>query len=72
MLPFSVLAAPIVADVPGKKYTLQALAPSFNTIFAAAALTNVVSTRKINWPLEFPRPLSVSVPVRSTAEVGKV
>lgn len=66
------LFAPMAAEVPSTKNTLQACAPPTSKTLLPAALLKVVLIWKINWPLGFPVPSSVTVVVKVAEGVGKV
>jgi hypothetical protein len=60
------------AEEPTMKYTLHGRALFINTTLEAAAAAKVVVILKMNCFLASPAALSVSVPDKVTADVGKV
>lgn len=72
ILPCNCAAAPIDAEEPTMKYTLQGCAPFFRTTSAAAATVNVVVILKMNCLLVFAPASSVRVDDKATADDGKV
>ena len=72
MLPWSCASAPITAEEPRTKYTLQGRALLINTILERAAAVNVVLILKMNCFLASPPALRVRVPDKVTSDVGNV